>query len=68
MRILTEQWFLLRDAYGLKISLSEDMKAVKQRVAAMKPVEEMTDEEKAETFLDRATAIIDSEDGFDDLD
>lgn len=68
IEILTRQSFLLADAYGVKRSLSKEMFDLRDKVAEMKPVGEMTDEEKADSLADRALSIIDAEDGFDDLD
>ena len=68
LRIFTEQLFRIRDAYGLKLSLNEESFERHERVAAMKPVEEMTDKERKATLADRAMDAIEHGEGLDDLD
>ncbi|MCC7308293.1 MAG: hypothetical protein IT173_12060 [Acidobacteria bacterium] len=51
-------YYKLSDAYGVHKPLA-DTRERDQRIAAMKPVEEMTDEERRATFLDRASALSD---------
>jgi hypothetical protein len=67
LQTLAGQYFALSDAFGVKRPL-HDNRELQERIHEMKPVEEMTEEEKQATFLDRASAIIDEEGGFEDLD
>ena len=68
LRLLTTQWYSVRDAYGSKISLSDNTLDLMGIRKGMKPVDAMTETEKKDTFLKRAAAAIDAEDGMDDLD
>lgn len=67
LQTIAGQYFALSDAFGVKRPL-HDNRELQERVHNMKPVEEMTEEEKQKTFLDRASAIIDEEGGFEELD
>jgi hypothetical protein len=62
-------WFRLSDAAGVPSHLySKEGQELQQKVAAMKPVEEMTDEEKRATRPERAIAAMVADGSFDDLD
>ena len=56
------QYHRLSDAYGVNQPIDRHTIDLQQKVAAMKPVEEMTEAEKKETFVDRAMARIDLSD------
>jgi hypothetical protein len=61
-------WFRLSDACGVSPqNFTKETQDLRQRVAGMKPVEQMTEQEKKDTFLDRATLKMIEDGDFDDL-
>lgn len=65
LKFFAGQFYRLADAYGVSRPLSRQHLELEEKVAALKPVEEMTETEKKETFTDRAIAKLAAE-GFDD--
>ncbi len=64
VKTFTEQWFRLRDAYGVSFALAANTPAM---AGEYKPVEEMSDEEKEATFFERHKDVLTDDDLGDDL-
>jgi hypothetical protein len=65
LKLIVQQYYRLSDAYGVSQPIDRHAIELHEKVAEMKPVEEMSEAEKKETFADRAMAQLAAE-GFDD--